>query len=212
MEDPIFWHNKWKSDKIGFHRDSYHSSLVKYWADLNLATGTTVFVPLCGKTTDMIWLAEQGHSVIGNELSAIAARDFFLENSIEYTISKSGKFQKYQGDVYTILVGDFFALTKADIRDVKAVYDRASLIALPTKMRQEYVEHLKSMLNNGTEILLITLAYDQASMDGPPFSVTPDEVRNKFEIWCKVNLLETSPPEDFRGTNAHETVYKLTVN
>ena len=67
------------------------------------------------------------------------------------------------------------------------------------------------MLDIGTEILLITLAYEQATMDGPPFSVTTDEVHSKFEAWCNIKTIETSPPEDFRGTNAHETVYKLTV-
>ncbi|MBN4055976.1 thiopurine S-methyltransferase [bacterium AH-315-J23] len=211
MENPDFWHDKWKTDKIGFHKDYYHSSLVKYWAGLNLAKNTAVFVPLCGKSSDMIWLAEQGHTVIGNELNAIAARDFFTKNIIKYEITKSGKFRKYQGGAYTILVGDFFDLAKADVPNIKAVYDRAALIALPSDMRQRYVEHIKSIINSGTQLLLITLAYDQASMDGPPFSVTTDEVQSKFGAWCKINALETSPPEDFRGTNANETVYEIAV-
>jgi len=211
MEDPIFWHDKWNTNKIGFHQECYHSALLQYWADFNLATGAAVFVPLCGKSSDMVWLAKRGHTVLGIELSPIAARDFFLENNIEYTISKSGKFQKYQGGPYTIFVGDFFALTKTDIPNIRAVYDRAALIALPAKMRREYGEHLKSILDKGTEILLITLAYNQASMDGPPFSVPSDEVHKKFQPWCNINTLETSPPEDFRGINAHETVYQMTV-
>ena len=211
MENPDFWHAKWKSDKIGFHKDTYHSSLVKYWAGLNLAGGSAVFVPLCGKSSDMIWLAEQGHTVIGNELSAIAASDFFTENKIEYEISQSGNFQKYQGGAYTILVGDFFDLAKADIPNIKAVYDRAALIALPTKMRQRYVRHLACLLDGGSQILLITLAYDQASKDGPPFSVTSDEMQMSFGTWCGIQALETSPPEDFRGIHANETAYRIGV-
>lgn len=211
MENPDFWHAKWEADKIGFHKNTYHSSLVKYWVDLNLSENTAVFVPLCGKSSDMIWLAEQGHTVIGNEISAIAARDFFIENNIEFEISKSGKFQKHQGGAYTILVGDFFDLAKADISNVKAVYDRAALIALPLEMRERYVQHLEYLLECGTQLLLITLAYDQASMDGPPFSVTSTEVQNTFAPWCEVSALETSAPEDFRGAHANETVYKMVM-
>ena len=36
-----------------------------------------VFVPLCGKAVDMLWLAACGHRVYGVDLSGVAARDFF---------------------------------------------------------------------------------------------------------------------------------------
>jgi len=46
--------------------------LCQYWQELNLAHDSVVFVPLCGKSRDMLWLREQGHQVLGVELSAIA--------------------------------------------------------------------------------------------------------------------------------------------
>ncbi len=211
MENPDFWHDKWITDKIGFHQDGYHGALVKYWPDLNLVKGAGVLVPLCGKSVDMIWLAKQGHDVIGVEISPIAAKDFFAENHITFEISTSGKFQKYQGGNITILVGDFFNLSKADISNVKAVYDRAALIALPPKMRTRYAEHLKSILAADTQILLITLSYTQSEMDGPPFSVPTQDVQTAFETWCEISPLETLPPEDFRGIDAFESVYAMRV-
>ena len=36
---------------------------------LGLAKGAAVLVPLCGKSLDLVWLAEQGHAVIGVELA-----------------------------------------------------------------------------------------------------------------------------------------------
>ena len=51
--------------------------------------GLSVFVPLCGKTLDMVWLCQQGHTVVGCELSEIAALDFFKENSIPYETRES---------------------------------------------------------------------------------------------------------------------------
>ena len=44
----------------------------------------SVFVPLCGKSLDMVWLLEQGFSVTGCEISELAVQQFFTENSIPY--------------------------------------------------------------------------------------------------------------------------------
>jgi thiopurine S-methyltransferase len=210
MENPDFWHAKWQSGKIGFHRDGYHSALVKYWPNLQLNKSTTVLVPLCGKSSDMVWLAGQGHTIIGVEISKIAAKDFFEQNGIQYEISSHGKFEKFTGGNITILVGDFFDITSDDIPNVRAVYDRAALIALPFEMRRRYAEHLHSILDAGTQLLLITLAFNQSEMDGPPFSVTHEDVLTAFH-WCAVKQLATTPPEDFRGINAFESIYNLQV-
>lgn len=176
-----------------------------------MQNGASVLVPLCGKTSDMLWLLEQGHKTIGAELSPIAAQDFFAENKMDCETTKSDSFENYEGGNISILVGDFFDLTPADIPNIKAVYDRAALIALPAEMRKKYAAHLKTILDRGDQVLLITLAYDQAKMDGPPFSVTNDEVQNLFGDWCAITKLETLPPENFRGIDAFETTYKLTV-
>ena len=45
-----------------------------------------------------------------------------------------------------LLVGDFFALTAADLAGVAGVYDRAALVALPPKMREDYVRLLAELL------------------------------------------------------------------
>jgi thiopurine S-methyltransferase len=44
-----FWHDKWKSNNIGFHQDQPHSLLIKYFSCLNLVKGATVFVPFAEK-------------------------------------------------------------------------------------------------------------------------------------------------------------------
>jgi len=205
------WHDRWQSGRIGFHQANFHSSLLAYWPGFKLQKKSAVLVPLCGKSLDMIWLAEQGHDVIGVELSDIAAKNFFADNNIDCKISTIGKFQKYEGGDITILVGDFFDLAKTDLPNVKAVYDRAALIALSQSLRQKYTRHLETILPADAQILLITLAYDQSNMDGPPFSVTPEDVQNTFGTWCDVTSLNTSPPENFRDIEAVETVYGMRV-
>src|SRR3546814_8142059 len=80
--DPDFWQQRWRDNRIGFHRDGVLPLLEKHWPSLGLATGSRVFVPLCGKSLDMAWLAARGHRVLGVELSPLAVGQFFDENGL----------------------------------------------------------------------------------------------------------------------------------
>ena len=76
-----FWHDRWEKDLTGFHLDEVNPYLKEKWSVLNLKAAARVFVPLCGKSLDLIWLAEQGFDVIGIELSPLAVQAFFSENT-----------------------------------------------------------------------------------------------------------------------------------
>ena len=113
---------------------------------------------------------------LGVELSPIAVQDFFRENGQTPSHEQSGKFDCCEAEGIRILCGDFFNLTKDDLAEVSAVYDRASLIALPPEMRERYARHLVSILPLAAQILLVTVDYPQAEMSGPPFAVSVSEV------------------------------------
>ncbi|WP_261863761.1 hypothetical protein [Psychrobacter sp. JCM 18900] len=51
--------------------------LIEYFNRLNLTAGSRIFVPLCGKSIDMVWLATQGYDVVGVELVETAVQEFF---------------------------------------------------------------------------------------------------------------------------------------
>src|SRR3546814_2711790 len=87
--DPDFWQQRWRDNRIGFHRDGVLPLLEKHWPSLGLATGSRVFVPLCGKSLDMAWLAARGHRVLGVELSPLAVGQFFDENGLAPTKRRS---------------------------------------------------------------------------------------------------------------------------
>ena len=184
-----FWLERWEKEEIGFHQDDFNPYLRRYWQDLHLAPGSRVFVPLCGKSRDMLWLREQGHHILGVELSAIAVQAFFRENGYVPGHGSDGRFERCEADGINILCGDFFDLGRDDLADVQAVYDRASLIALPPEMRERYVRHLASILPHATQILLITVEYPQAEMQGPPFSVTSGEVEALYRDYADVRML-----------------------
>ena len=140
--DTSFWHKCWERNALGFHQQHAHPFLSQYFKPRCLPTDQHVFVPLCGKTLDMVYLA-QLMQVSGNELSAIACRDFFIDNNIAYQQQVLGDFTQFYAQRLSLWQGDFFEFSAGTIASVDWIYDRAALIALPKVMQKKYVEHLK---------------------------------------------------------------------
>ena len=70
--DADFWLQRWREGRTAFHQNRVMPLLEKHWPALGLKPGRRVFVPLAGKSLDMLWLAAQGQRVLGVELSPIA--------------------------------------------------------------------------------------------------------------------------------------------
>jgi thiopurine S-methyltransferase len=185
-----FWHQRWAANQIGFHQRRASPYLERFWPDLALAPDAQVLVPLCGKSLDLCWLAEKGHRVLGVELSEKAVRDFFTEHQWVPEIRQQGAFKVFAHGLIELWCGDIFALTATDVAHCAGLYDRAALIALPETMRARYTEHLNALLPAKCAGLLITLDYDQARLDGPPFSVPDHEVQRLLAPAWQLTLLE----------------------
>lgn len=213
--EPEFWHKRWESNQIGFHEGQVNAYLARHYADLRLAPGETVFVPLCGKSVDLRWLADQGAHVLGVELSPIAVERFFAEQGLTPRTSKDGALTVWESGPIRLLCGDYFALTPAHIAGVHAVYDRAALIALPPEGRADYVAHLDRLLPGARRTLLVTLEYPQEQMQGPPFSVGEREVHSLFagariERLGIQDVLDDNPRFREKGlTSLLECVYRI---
>lgn len=208
-----FWLERWEQNQIGFHQTEINRYLTGHWAELGLPPGAPVFVPLCGKSLDMLWLREQGYPVLGVELSGKAVSAFFEENDIAAEVSQGERFRIYQAEGLQLLVGDFFALTPEDLGGVRAVYDRASLIALPPALRSDYARHMATLLPAGSHILLVTMEYAEGTLEGPPFSVSEEEVNylfgRNFAIERRAVWADAEGP---RGVAVTEKVYSLRRN
>lgn len=214
--DSDYWHAKWGRNEIGFHEREPNSLLKSHWPAVAETSGH-VFVPLCGKSLDMLWLLERGYRVTGAEISPQAVRQFFEESSLEYEVSKTEEFEVFRGAEIDIWCGDFFRLRPELLAPVEFVYDRAASVALPGSMRQTYSEKLVTFMTPAAGMLLVTLEYDQGEMSGPPFSVNGDEVWQLYGSTCDIDLLATNP--DALADNAKfaskgltslsECVYKL---
>ncbi|MGY1519760.1 thiopurine S-methyltransferase [Luteimonas sp. A482] len=213
---PDFWHDRWQRNRIGFHRDAPLPLLIRHWPDLQLPAGSRVFVPLCGKSLDMVWLAEQGHRVLGIELSATAIEQFFDERGLNPRIHTSPAGTHYSSGAWELVAGDAFAIPRELLAESVGVYDRGALIALPPDMRATYARTTWQRLPSGCRGLLVTLEYPQAEKAGPPFSVEEAEVHAQFAPEWELALVErrdilaNEPSFQSEGVSALSTaVYRM---
>jgi len=214
--NPEFWHERWRDNRIGFHQQEPTPLLLKHWAAVGVAPGATVFVPLAGKSVDMVWLAAQGYRVLGVELSPLAVEQFFVELGQTPEVFETRYGLHHRAGGIELILGDAFALDAEALADCTAVFDRAALIALPEDLRTRYADELYPCLPEGCRGLLITLEYPQHEKEGPPFSIAESEVRARFGRDWAVDLLERrdilagQPSFIEEGVTALETcVYRL---
>ncbi|TNE73678.1 thiopurine S-methyltransferase [bacterium] len=191
-----YWQSRWNKNKIGFHSPVVNSYLHQFESQLLEHAGKTVLVPLCGKTPDMLWLAEKGFNVIGIEVVRVACEAFFLENQLEYTVEKKGKFHCYNSGSIQVWCGSIFDFPRKEWKKVNWVYDRASVGALPPAMRKKYYDLLNEKAICGTNLMMHTFEYDEQVLQGPPFSVLKNEIQYhlksdwEIEYWFDEEVLQ----------------------
>ncbi|WP_166263981.1 thiopurine S-methyltransferase [Marinobacter caseinilyticus] len=214
--DHEFWHTRWANKEIGFHEGTINRYLHDHWSELVQQGKEAVFVPLCGKAKDLWWLHDQGHPVLGVELSDVACKDFFEEGNAKAQVHPGQPFTTFTHDSLQLWCGDFFQLVPDDLKHIRLVYDRAALIALPPAMRANYVEHLTAILPDQCAILLVTLDYQNDEMQGPPFNVSDAEVHTLYgPDWHIEHVLTNALAKDHpfakrKGlSGATESVFKL---
>ena len=84
------------------------------------------------------------------------------------------------------------------------------MVALPESTRHEYAAHLVEISGTAPQ-LLITFQYDQSLMDGPPFSISWQEIEKHYGGRYAIQTLESRPVEgNLKGqVAATETIRRL---
>ena len=203
-----FWQERWQKNEIGFHEGRANRMLAAFHD--KLPGGGRVFLPLCGKTRDIAWLHDRGHQVAGAELSELAVQQLFDEMGKVPDIDKAGTLKRYHAEGIDIYAGDIFDLDAETLGSVDAVFDRAALVALPEDMRRRYTAHLTTITGQAPQ-LLVTFEYDPSEMDGPPFSLSDDEIANHYDTAFHVaQLADENVPGKLKGIcEAHEKAWLL---
>eukprot|EP00057_Strongylocentrotus_purpuratus_P008164 XP_011662638.1 PREDICTED: probable thiopurine S-methyltransferase [Strongylocentrotus purpuratus] len=144
-----------------------------------------IFIPLCGKTIDIVWLWERGHEIVGVEAVEDAVLAFFKEQSIEYTVTDvpgmpDAKLYQNEDGRIKIYRCNLFELNRTILGGFDAIYDRGSIVAIGPCDRIKYSELMSSLLGKGGRILLESYLYDKEQFkwkNHSPFSLTEAEVK-----------------------------------
>ncbi len=186
--DNELWQQSWRDQNIDFHQTTVNAHLIRFWSSLGLTAADRIFVPLCGKSLDLLWLAQQGHQVVGVELSPVAVRAFFRENRLQPARQRHGPFTLWTHGRISIFCGDFFLLGAADLGDIAAVFDRASVTALPEDLRAAYLDHLRRILPAACTMLLLTTEEpEEGETAGQDFAVA-DEITSLYASAFDIDL------------------------
>lgn len=197
-----FWLKAWSEGNIGFHQADTHPALMKYWpgSEHGPEAGSSVLVPLCGKSKDLLWLEERGLEVTGIEFVESAVLDFFEENHLDWEEKEQYGHKCYVagGRNMRIFVADFIRFAEDyNGHPMDSLYDRAALVALPADMRADYVQACRELLTASPLGLLISLEYEPPVMEGPPFSVPAEEVdrlwNDQLTLLDRVDMLSSMP-------------------
>ena len=214
--DHAFWLDRWEKADTGFHQEVAHDFLLRHWPALGVPSGAQVLVPLCGKSNDMVWLAEHGHTIIGTELAAMAVDQFFAARTRAPAAVTEGAFTVKRAGPFEIWCGDHLALDPAVTRRIGGVFDRAAFVAMPLVMQRAYAEKLAELTPPDVPVLLVSLDYDPSEMDGPPFPITAETIEGLFGPNFRISVLEkrdglaSSANLRRRGLSAlSETAWKL---
>lgn len=213
-QDNDLWLQCWQNKQTDFHQIAVNPYLSRFWPGLDLALGSRVFVPLCGKSLDMLWLAAQGHQVIGVELSPIAVKAFFDDNQLKAKKTRKGKFTLWRNGNLSILCGDYFALKPGDLGRIVTVYDRAALTALPEHIRHAYVAQLRRIVPVSANVFLLTTEDAEPDDSYAQAMGVSEEIKT---IYSQIFHIELTHVESVFEGNPHAPeraeykVYRLTA-
>ncbi|GAB6039626.1 thiopurine S-methyltransferase [Endothiovibrio diazotrophicus] len=187
-QDNPLWLKMWRDNRTAeFHQTTVNPLLARYWHGQKLKRGSRILVPLCGKSLDMLWLAEQGYRVIGIELSPVAVKAFFDENRLKVKKTRNGKFTRWQSGAIVIWCGDFFSLQRDRLGHIDSVFDRAALTALPKSVRKPYVAQLRALIDDVAGVFLLSVE-DVAKDSGQSATQIDREITTLYAEHFEIRL------------------------
>jgi len=176
-----FWKKAWVDRKIGFHQAKYSPPMLGHYQEKDLEN-KNVLIPLAGKSKDILYFLERGANVTAIELSELAVKEFFEENSFDdLEVDMSTDHTVYRTKNLKFYCGDFFKFSKSQASSYDYYYDRACIVALPLDLRLKYYKHIGELLNKHTDIFILTLTHDGPKDFGPPFYVPETEIEEAYK-------------------------------
>lgn len=167
------WQEAWREGRIPWDAGRAAPSLVELVEGEEIPTGRAL-VPGAGSGYDVLALASPDRHTVGLDL-ADGAKERFESLRQRESIPKEWA---------EMVVADFFDWQPDEPFDV--IWDYTFLCALEPEMRRRWAERVDELLATGGELVtLIFPVFDPADnrdpLDGPPYPLTPELVRDLLE-------------------------------
>ncbi|KAK2714016.1 probable thiopurine S-methyltransferase isoform X2 [Artemia franciscana] len=179
-----YWSKRWGNKDIGWHKTGVNNFLSNHIGKLTDGKNNLAFlIPLCGKTIDMKWLYDLGHTVVGIEGVEQAILDFFKEQSLEYVRTEGAGFSLFKtpDSRLKIYLTDLFKIPTNVLGKFDAIWDRGSLVAIYPKDRELYAKRMKEVAADKCKYLVAVMHHDPEKFAGPPRNVFKEELFKLYE-------------------------------
>ena len=202
FESKETWEQDWTTDKPEFHSDEVNSMLMKQHHEFTRGRkNLRILVPLCGKSLDMIWLADQGHSVVGVELIRKGIEAFLQGNKLTCSEERISLGSEIQGTIFQVNE-KYISLFECSIFDFSAevaggqfdcIWDRGSMTAINVmkdERLKQYSDIMLACLKPDGRYLLEFFAPESLEGMPPTFKfISEEKLTEIFGERCTIRFL-----------------------
>ncbi len=212
FESKEIWEQDWTTDKPEFHSDEVNAMLIKQYNEFTRGKkNLRILVPLCGKSLDMKWLADQGHTVVGVELIRKGIEAFLRDSKLTHHEKSIALSPEIQGTVFKANEKDI-TLFECSIFDFSSevaggqfdcIWDRGSMTAINMMKEgrvKQYTEIMLGCLKPDGRYLLEFFAPESPEGMPPSFKfISEKDVNELFGERCTIRFLGKEKMPDESG-------------
>lgn len=170
---------------------------MKYYPELVRGKRPRILLPLCSKSVDLLWLWRRGHEVVGIEDIGKSVIDFAKTSGLQLTADDDNNNIQMIKNYVTAenmlkALQTNFTSTNNPFSDhsFDTIWDRSGFASIPPHYRMFYAEAMKQLLTwDNFRYLLLVYEYDEEAVEGPPYSVTEDQIRELFSDIANVSKI-----------------------
>ncbi|MCT7951544.1 TPMT family class I SAM-dependent methyltransferase [Ancylothrix sp. C2] len=165
VEVASFWQQRYEEKRTGWDLGQPAPPFVSFLDSADSIPPGRVAVLGCGRGYDALLFATKQFQVIGFDFAPAA-------------ISEAQKLAAEKNVSVEFLQRDIFELEPAFLGSFDYVVEHTCFCAIPPSKRADYVQLVKSLLRPSGE--LIALFFTHSRQGGPPFGVSPAEIKSYF--------------------------------
>ncbi|KAL7644769.1 UNVERIFIED_CONTAM: hypothetical protein RMT77_004582 [Armadillidium vulgare] len=188
------WETLWSKNTAPWHQKEICPFLLKNSSNLNFTSPKRVFIPLCGKASELKWFYDQGFEVVGVELIPIPVENFFMEQNLTFKIRELPWAKVYESldQRIKIYVADIFSVEPEEVGKFDVIWARGDYTTVKIAEREKYSKLMKQLCKEKFLYFLCTLQFEVpvGRHDTPPRPISHEETRKLYSDWCKVDLIE----------------------